>query len=80
MNTATKAALVLAAAGAVAGTTAGTAAASGADAQAAAVKSPGVLSGNNVQVPIGVPINIVGNSVNLVGILNPTFGNTGVNA
>ncbi|WP_059009518.1 chaplin [Streptomyces specialis] len=79
MNTAKKAVLVLAAAGAVAGATTGTAAASGADAQAAAVKSPGVLSGNNLQIPIGVPVNVVGNSINVVGILNPVFGNTGIN-
>ncbi|WP_326599750.1 chaplin [Streptomyces sp. NBC_01803] len=80
MNTAQKAALVLAAAGAVVGATTGTATASGADAQAAAATSRGVLSGNNVQVPIGVPLNVVGNPINVVGLLNPAFGNSGVNA
>ncbi|WP_331767323.1 chaplin [Embleya sp. NBC_00896] len=44
-------------------------------AQGAAVGSPGVLSGNNIQVPIHIPINICGNSVNIVGVLNPTIGN-----
>ncbi|SMF22656.1 chaplin [Streptomyces sp. Amel2xC10] len=37
--------------------------------------SPGVGSGNNVQVPIDVPVNVCGNSIDVVGILNPTFGN-----
>ncbi|MFB0617572.1 chaplin [Streptomyces sp. AGS-58] len=44
-----------------------------------AVNSPGVLSGNVVQAPIHIPINICGNSVNIVGALNPTFGNVCVN-
>ncbi|MEC4020941.1 chaplin [Streptomyces sp. H27-D2] len=50
-----------------------------AGAQGAAVGSPGVLSGNVVQVPIHIPVNICGNTVNLVGLLNPTFGNTCIN-
>ncbi|MFF6995139.1 chaplin [Streptomyces sp. NPDC008313] len=41
--------------------------------------SPGVLSGNNVQVPVHVPVNACGNSVNLIGALNPAFGNACVN-
>jgi hypothetical protein len=45
-------------------------------AQGAAVGSPGVLSGNVVQVPIHVPINLCGNTVSVVGLLNPAFGNT----
>lgn len=51
----------------------------GAHAGGKAVGSPGVLSGNVVQAPINIPINIVGNTVNVVGLLNPAFGNTGVN-
>src|SRR4051794_40976017 len=51
-----------------------------AGAQGAAVGSPGVLSGNNVQVPVHVPVNVCGNSVNVVGLLNPAFGNHCVNA
>ncbi|AXI78949.1 chaplin [Peterkaempfera bronchialis] len=62
----------------VAGATA--AAAQGADAKAAAIGSPGVISGNAVQVPIDIPINLCGNSINVVGILNPAFGNTCINA
>ncbi|GGV82008.1 small membrane protein [Streptomyces gelaticus] len=49
-------------------------------AQGAAVGSPGVLSGNNVQVPIHVPVNACGNTVSVIGLLNPAFGNTCVNA
>ncbi|WP_394435331.1 chaplin ChpH [Streptomyces sp. SGAir0957] len=50
-----------------------------AGAQGAAVNSPGVLSGNVVQVPIHVPVNVCGNTVNVIGLLNPAFGNTCVN-
>lgn len=48
-----------------------------ADAGAAgsASHSPGVLSGNSVQVPIDVPVNVCGNSVDVVGLLNPAVGN-----
>ncbi|MGW6565541.1 chaplin [Streptomyces sp. NPDC054975] len=45
-----------------------------------AAGSPGVLSGNLVQVPIHVPINVCGNSVNIIGLINPAFGNTCINA
>ncbi|MCX4662869.1 DUF320 domain-containing protein [Streptomyces sp. SID4919] len=51
-----------------------------AGAQGAAVGSPGVLSGNVVQVPVHVPINVCGNTVNVVGLLNPAFGNTCINS
>ncbi|MFD3663649.1 chaplin [Streptomyces sp. NPDC058659] len=50
-----------------------------ADAHGAAIGSPGVLSGNVVQVPIHVPINVCGNSINVIGLINPAFGNTCVN-
>ncbi|MFD3872976.1 chaplin [Streptomyces sp. NPDC058623] len=51
-----------------------------AGAQGAAVGSPGVLSGNLLQVPVHVPVNVCGNTVNVIGLLNPAFGNTCVNA
>ncbi|HET6352860.1 chaplin [Streptomyces sp. NBC_00879] len=51
----------------------------GAYADAYAVNSPGVLSGNVVQVPVHVPVNVVGNTVNVIGALNPAFGNEGYN-
>jgi hypothetical protein len=50
-----------------------------AGAQGAAVHSPGVVSGNNIQVPVHVPVNVCGNTVNVVGVLNPAFGNHCVN-
>ncbi|EFL14262.1 MULTISPECIES: chaplin ChpH [Streptomyces] len=55
-------------------------AAADAGAQGAAIGSPGVLSGNVVQVPVHVPVNVCGNTVNIIGLLNPAFGNTCVNA
>ncbi|MGS2586971.1 chaplin family protein [Streptomyces hebeiensis] len=45
-----------------------------------ATHSPGVLSGNSVQVPVHVPVNACGNTVNVVGVLNPAFGNRCGNA
>ncbi|QLE44975.1 chaplin [Nostoc sp. C052] len=44
------------------------------------VSSPGVLSGNLVQVPVHVPVNVCGNSVNVIGLLNPAFGNSCVDS
>ncbi|MFF1694062.1 chaplin [Streptomyces sp. NPDC058257] len=50
-----------------------------AGAEAAAVGSPGVLSGNLVEVPVHVPVNLCGNTVDVIGLLNPAFGNTCAN-
>ncbi|WP_419586475.1 chaplin [Streptomyces sp. Qhu-G9] len=50
-----------------------------AEADGAAVGSPGVLSGNVVQVPVHIPVNVCGNSINVIGLLNPAFGNKCVN-
>lgn len=47
----------------------------GASAQGAAVGSPGVISGNVVQIPVDVPINLCGDSINVVGLFNPANGN-----
>ncbi|HEY9326870.1 MULTISPECIES: chaplin family protein [Streptomyces] len=52
---------------------------SGAGAHGVAAHSPGVASGNLVQVPVHVPVNVVGNTVNVIGLLNPAFGNFGLN-
>ncbi|NGO07233.1 chaplin [Streptomyces sp. HC44] len=49
-------------------------------AQGAAVNSPGIASGNVVQAPVAVPVNVCGNTLSVVGLLNPTFGNTCTNA
>ncbi|MGW3659958.1 chaplin [Streptomyces sp. NPDC005151] len=46
-----------------------------ASADGTAAGSPGVGSGNAVQVPVHVPVNLCGNTVNVVGLLNPAFGN-----
>ncbi|MBP0460563.1 chaplin [Streptomyces montanisoli] len=51
-----------------------------AGAGALAAGSPGVLSGNVVQIPIHIPVNACGNSIDIIALLNPTFGNTCVNA
>ena len=40
-----------------------------------AQNSPGVVSGNVLQVPVEVPVNACGNTVNVIGLLNPAFGN-----
>ncbi|MFI1165184.1 chaplin [Streptomyces sp. NPDC020801] len=41
--------------------------------------SPGVLSGNTVQVPVHIPLNACGNSLGLISLLNPTAANTCAN-
>ncbi|MDQ1020804.1 chaplin ChpH [Streptomyces afghaniensis] len=48
-------------------------------AQGSAVHSPGVVSGNVIQAPVHVPVNVCGNTVSVIGLLNPAFGNTCVN-
>ncbi|MGW5124770.1 chaplin [Streptomyces sp. NPDC004069] len=44
-----------------------------------AANSPGVLSGNVIQLPVHVPVNVCGNTVDVVALLNPAFGNTCAN-
>ncbi|MGC0405948.1 hypothetical protein RKD27_008592 [Streptomyces sp. SAI-126] len=51
----------------------------GGTADAAAAGSPGLISGNSVQLPVHVPVNVCGNTVDVVGLLNPAAGNTCVN-
>ncbi|MFI2758070.1 chaplin [Streptomyces echinatus] len=51
-------------------------AADGAEADGTAAGSPGVLSGNTIQVPVHVPLNVCGNTVDVVGLLNPAAGNS----
>ncbi|MEV5172128.1 chaplin [Streptomyces flaveolus] len=48
-------------------------------ANGAATNSPGLLSGNVVQVPIHIPINVCGNTINVIALLNPAAGNTCIN-
>ncbi|MGW7524369.1 chaplin [Streptomyces sp. NPDC054783] len=61
------------------GTGRGRSASGGASARGAAKDSPGVLSGNDVQLPVDLPVNVSGNSVNVVGVGNPAEGNHSVN-
>ena len=63
---------VLAAAG-------GAAHATGSGAHGSSSNSPGVLSGNTVQAPVHVPVNVCGNTVDVVGVLNPASGNSCAN-
>ncbi|MFF8594107.1 chaplin [Streptomyces sp. NPDC015220] len=51
----------------------------GAAAQASGKDSPGVVSGNTIELPVHVPVNVSGNSVNVVGVGNPATGNTSTN-
>ncbi|MGW6918627.1 chaplin [Kitasatospora sp. NPDC054939] len=64
--------LVLAAAGVAA-------AHGGAAANGVAAGSPGVISGNQVQIPVHIPVNVCGNTVSVIGLLNPAFGNSCAN-
>lgn len=40
-----------------------------------ATNSPGIGSGNNVQVPVHIPTNITGNAINIIGLLDSVIGN-----
>ncbi|MCC9704146.1 chaplin [Streptomyces sp. MNU76] len=66
-------ALTSVAAAAVAGT-AGVATADS-EAKGFAAHSPGVLSGNVLQLPVHEPVNVCGNTTDGAGLLNPAFGN-----
>ncbi|MEU0375287.1 chaplin [Streptomyces sp. NPDC006283] len=73
MSRIAKAAAVVAGTGAILAGGAGMAVAD-AGAHGAAAGSPGVLSGNLVQVPVHVPVNVCGNTVDVIALLNPAFG------
>jgi hypothetical protein len=79
MNTVKKAAFITAAAGGLMAAGMG-AANAGSIADGAAEHSPGVGSGNQIQVPVHVPVNVCGNAVTAIGGLNPVFGNACENA
>ncbi|WP_306189103.1 MULTISPECIES: chaplin [unclassified Streptomyces] len=70
------AAAVLAGAALVAG--AGTAAAD-TTATGTASNSPGLLSGNVIQVPLDLDLNLCGNTIDVIGLLNPAAGNACAN-
>jgi hypothetical protein len=48
-------------------------------ADGATADSPGLISGNTVQFPVHVPVNVCGNTVNVAGLLNPATGNSCAN-
>lgn len=52
---------------------------SGATAEGSAHGSPGVLSGNTVEIPVEAPLNVCGNSVDAVGLLNSASGSSCAN-
>ncbi|MFI6446907.1 chaplin [Kitasatospora sp. NPDC050543] len=64
--------LILAGAGAAA-------AHGGASAHGVTAGSPGTASGNSVQAPVHIPLNLCGNTVSLSGALSPAFGNSCAN-
>lgn len=46
-----------------------------ATAYGSAQDSPGVVSGNNVQVPVHVPVNACGITVSVIGVLDQAIDN-----
>ncbi|MGW1288241.1 chaplin [Streptomyces sp. NPDC001118] len=54
-------------------------AADGAAADGSAAGSPGLIAGNSIQLPVHVPVNVCGNTVSAVGLLNPAAGNACAN-
>lgn len=44
-----------------------------------ATDSPGVASGNLIQAPVHIPVNVCGNTVTVIGALNTATDNTCLN-
>ncbi|KAI1297792.1 hypothetical protein EDD11_006925 [Mortierella claussenii] len=38
-------------------------------------RSPGLVSGDAVDIPINIPINLCGDSIDIIGLINPVSGN-----
>lgn len=51
-----------------------------AGAEGAAANSPGVVSGNVIEVPVHVPVGACGDTVDVIALLNPAFGATCANS
>lgn len=49
-------------------------------ANGAAANSPGLLSGNLIQIPVNAPVNVCGNSISVIGILDTAAGNSCANS
>ena len=39
----------------------------------------GIANGTQIAAPIHLPVNVCGNTVNIIGLLNPAFGNVCIN-
>ena len=39
-----------------------------------------ILGGNQIVADLNIPVNVCGNTISVIGLLNPAFGNTCVNA
>ncbi|WP_435602565.1 chaplin family protein [Streptomyces sp. bgisy130] len=78
MRQSLKACVFVAAASGVLGAS-GSAAYADAGAAGGARNSPGVLSGNSIQVTVDTPVNACGNSVDAGAALNPAMGNACAN-
>ena len=48
----------------------------GASASGSGSHSPGIVAGNVIQVPVNAPVNVCGNQVDIIGLLNSVAGNT----
>jgi len=46
-----------------------------ANAHGSAQDSPGIVSGNNVQVPIHIPVNACGDTISVIGLLDQAIDN-----
>ncbi|MFK8911416.1 chaplin [Streptomyces sp. YS-3] len=44
-----------------------------------ASNSPGLLSGDVIQVPIHIPVAVCGDTIDVIGLLNPASGNSCTN-
>jgi hypothetical protein len=58
---------------------AGTALADDPDPAGTAANSPGIISGNVTQVPLDLEVEVCGNTIDIVGLLNPAVGNACLN-
>ncbi|MEV6024303.1 chaplin [Streptomyces sp. NPDC052036] len=44
-------------------------------AEGSSTGSPGIASGNVIQVPVDIPVNACGNTASVLGLLNPAANN-----
>ena len=48
----------------------------GASASGSGSHSPGIVAGNVIQVPVNAPVNVCGNQIDVIGLLDSVTGNT----